>query len=173
MYRFRSLVMYVFVLFTAFASQILWAQEASMAEKNKAAARRIPVEMLNQGKLDVVGELIAENFVNHSPPPGIAAKGHAAITELFTMLRSAFPDIHIALDHEIAEGDYVVHHVTVTGTQKGEFMGHAATDKKATWKEIHILRFEDGKALEHWGVVDMMGLMMQLGFMPQPEMTEK
>ena len=173
MYRFRSLVMLVFVLLMAFASQILWAQEASMAEKNKAAARRIPVEMINQGKLDVVGEIISENFVNHSPPPGIAAKGHAAITELFTMLRTAFPDIQITLDHEIAEGDYVVHHATVTGTHKGDFMGHAATDKKATWKEIHILQFEDGKAVAHWGLVDMMDLMMQLGVMPQPETTKK
>ena len=89
------------------------------------------------------------------------------------MLRSAFPDIHISLDHEIAEGEYVVHHITVTGTHKGDFMGHAATDKKATWKEIHILQFEDGKAVAHWGLVDMMGLMMQLGVMPQPEMTKK
>ncbi len=173
MYRFRSLVMLVFVLLMAFASQILWAQEASMAEKNKAAARRIPVEMINQGKLNVVGEIISENFVNHSHPPGMPAKGHAAITELFTMLRSAFPDIQISLDHEIAEGEYVVHHITVTGTHKGDFMGHAATDKKATWKEIHILRFAEGKVVEHWGVVDMMGLMMQLGVMPQGETTKK
>ena len=129
--------------------------------------------MINQGKLDVVGEIFSENFVNQSPPPGMPAKGHAAITELFTMLRSAFPDIHISLDHEIAEGEYVVHHITVTGTHKGEFMGHAATDKKATWKEIHILRFAEGKVVEHWGVVDMMGLMMQLGVMPQPETTKK
>ncbi|MCH8014670.1 MAG: ester cyclase [Candidatus Dadabacteria bacterium] len=66
-----------------------------------------------------------------------------------------------------------MHHATVTGTHKGDFMGHAATDKKATWKEIHILQFEDGKAVAHWGLVDMMGLMMQLGVMPQPEMTKK
>ncbi len=173
MYRFRSLVMLVFVLLMAFASQILWAQEASMAEKNKVAARRIPVEMINQGKLDVVGEIFSENFVNQTPPPGIAAKGHAAITELFTMLRTAFPDVQVTLDHEIAEGSYVVHHATITGTHKGDFMGHAATDKKATWKEIHILQFEDGKAVAHWGLVDMMGLMMQLGVMPQPETTKK
>lgn len=62
-----------------------------------------------------------------------------------------------------------MHHITLAGTQKGEFMGRAATDKKATWKEIHVLKFEEGKAVEDWGVVDMMGLMMQLGVMPQPE----
>ncbi len=174
MYRFRSLVMLVFVLLMAFASQNLLAQEgASMTDKNKATARRIPLEMISQGKLDLVGEIFSEDIVNHTPPPGIPAKGHEAVTELFKMLRAAFPDINLTLDHEIAEGSYVVLHATVTGTHKGNFMGHAATDKKATWKEIHVLKFEDGKAVEHWGVVDRMGLMMQLGVMPQPETTKK
>lgn len=174
MYRFRCLTMLVFVLLTAFAAQNLWAQQAtSMSEKNKIASRRIPFEMINQGKLDLVGELFSANMVNHTPPPGIPAKGHEAVTELFTMLRTAFPDIQLTLDHEIAEGEYVVHHVTVTGTHKGEFMGHAATGKKAKWTEIHILRFEGGKAVEHWGVVDMLGLLMQLGITPQPEPMSK
>ncbi len=174
MYRIRSLMMLVFVLLVAFASQNLLAQEgASMADKNKATARRIPLEMISQGKLDLVGELFSEDIVNHTPPPGIPAKGHEGVTELFKMLRAAFPDINYALDHEIAEGNYVVHHATTTGTHKGNFMGHAATNKKATWKEIHILRFEEGKVVEHWGVVDMMGLMMQLGVLPAPEMTKK
>ncbi len=174
MYRFRSLVMLVFVLLLTFASQNLLAQEgASMADKNKATARRIPLEMINQGKLDLVGEIFSEDVVDHTPPPGILTKGHEGVTELFTMLRTAFPDINLTLDHEIAEGSYVVVHATVTGTHKGNFMGHAATDKKATWKEIHILRFAEGKVVEHWGVVDMMGLMMQLGVMPHPETTKK
>ena len=173
MYR-SNITALVCVLLVAFAAQNLWAQEAmSMAEKNKMAAKRIPTEIINQGKLELIPEVFSEKGVNHTPPPGIAATGHAAATELFTMLRTAFPDINITVDHAIAEGEYVVQHVTVTGTHKGLFMGNAATNKEAKWSEMHLLRFDGGKVVEHWGVVDMLGMMMQLGLMPPEPMTKK
>ncbi len=161
-------------LLIVFSAQHLRAQEAmSMAEKNKIIISRIPDEIINQGKLDLVPEIFSDKAVNHTPPPGMTATGHAAMTELVTMLRTAFPDIHITVDHAIAEGDLVVHQVTVTGTHKGNFMGHAATDKKAKWMEMHTLQLKDGKVVAHWGVVDMLGLLMQLGIIPQPEPMSK
>ena len=68
----------------------------------------------------------------------------------------------------IAEGDRVVVRQTWTGTQRGEFMGMPATGKSVSWGVIDIVRLADGKAAEHWGQMDAMGLMMQLGAIPAP-----
>ena len=58
--------------------------------------------------------------------------------------------------------------MSATGTQRGEFMGSPASGKRATWEEIHIIRMQDGKAVEHWGIVDALGTMQQLGMVPAP-----
>ncbi len=79
--------------------------------------------------------IISENCVNHSPPPVCPPWGTPPSRNYLPCFVGFPPDIHISLDHEIAEGEYVVHHITLTGTQKGEFIGRAATDKKVTWKE--------------------------------------
>lgn len=172
MYRFSYFSILV-VLFTAITVQNLHAQDMSKAEKNKAAAQRIPAEIVNQGKLELIPELFSDEAVNHTPPPGISGMGQAGVKELFTMLRTAFPDIKITVEHSVAEGDFVVQHITITGTQKGMLMGNAATNKQAKWSEMHLLRFEGGKVVEHWGVVDMLGMMMQLGIKPQEPMSNK
>jgi hypothetical protein len=83
-------------------------------------------------------------------------------------LRSAFPDFKYTIEQEIAEGDMVVHRLTGRGTMQGEFLGMPATGKQATWQEIHIGRFEDGKIADHWAVVDQVDMLQQLGLMPAP-----
>jgi predicted ester cyclase len=131
------------------------------AETNKALARRIPFEAYNQGNIDVFDEVVAENLVDHFPPPGFPA-GREGYKMFVPALRAAFPDLQATLDLEIADGDKVVHRVTVRGTHKGDFMGIPATGKQVTWTETHILRFADNREVEHWGNADQSGLMMQL-----------
>jgi steroid delta-isomerase-like uncharacterized protein len=138
-----------------------------MSEQNKAIAARIPNEVFNQGKLEVVDEVIADNHVDHATrPPGMPA-GKEGIKILAKSLRSAFPDYKVAIDLQIAEGDLVVQHATSTGTMKGEFAGMPPSGKSAKWEAIHISRIKDGKIVEHWMVQDQMGMLQQLGFMPQ------
>jgi len=164
----------LFVLFVTFSTSGLLAQEEMAgAEQNKMLTKKIPMEIINKGNFELIPELFSPEFVNHTPPPGVPAKGHEAIKALFTMLRTGFPDIKLTLEHSIAEGDHVVQHVTAMGTHKGELMGNAATNKQAQWQEIHILRLKDGKVVEHWGVVDTMSMMMQLGLKPPEQMTDK
>ena len=130
-------------------------------ETNKALARRIPLEAYNQGDIAVFDEVVAETVADHFPPPGFPA-GREGYKLFVPALRAAFPNLQATLDLEIADGEKVVHRLTVRGTHKGEFMGIPATGKQVMWTETHILRFADGTIVEHWGNADQSGLMMQL-----------
>ncbi len=136
-------------------------------EENKASARRFVDEVVNRGNFAVIDELAGPNFVDHSPPPGVppTTEGTKAF---FAMLRSAFPDLRATVDDQIAEGDKVVQRTTTHGTMKGEFAGMPPSGKEATWQAIHILRYADGKYVEHWTVQDQLGMLQQLGFAEAP-----
>ena len=88
------------------------------------------------------------------------------------MFRNAFPDLHAHAEMMFAKDDKVVSYLTITGTHKGEFMGMAATGKKISVKGIDIIRMENGKAVEHWGMTDSMTMMQQLGMMQMEEEHE-
>jgi steroid delta-isomerase-like uncharacterized protein len=136
-------------------------------QENQANARRFLEEVVNRGNVAVIDELSSPNFVDHTAPPGVPA-GNEGFKVFITMFRAAFPDLRYTIDDEIAEGDKVVERVTATGTMKGDFQGMPASGKTATWSEIHITRFENGKAAEHWGIADQLGMLAQLGFAEVP-----
>ena len=136
-------------------------------DENKAAARRFVEEVMNKGNVGVIDELTAPGFVDHSLPPGVPA-GTEGFKGFVRTFRTAFPDLHYTIDDEIADGDKVVQRTTAHGTMGGDFQGMPASHKSATWQEIHISRFQDGKAVEHWGVVDQLAMMVQLGFVEAP-----
>ena len=136
-------------------------------EENKASSRRMVDEVANEGNFRVIDELMGPNFVDHSAPPGVPATTEGA-KAFFAMLREAFPDLHATIDDQIAEGDRVVQRTTAHGTMKGDFQGMPASGKEATWEAIHILRFADGKYVEHWAVTDTLSMLQQLGFAEAP-----
>jgi predicted ester cyclase len=82
------------------------------------------------------------------------------------MVRAAFPDFRYAIEQEIAEGDQVVLRVRARGTQTGPLLGIPATDRQAEWTETHIIRVAEGRAAEHWGNRDDLGMLQQLGVIP-------
>ncbi len=136
-------------------------------QENKASARRFLEEVMNRGNVAVIDELSSPSFVDHAAPPGVPA-GNDGFKAFVTMFRTAFPDLHYTIDDEVVEGDRVVQRATGRGTMKGDFQGMPASGKTATWSEIHIIRFENGKAVEHWGVVDQLAMFAQLGFAQAP-----
>ena len=87
--------------------------------------------------------------------------------DMMQMFLSAFPDLKATINHLVAEDDLVTGHMTLEGTQTGEFMGIPGSDKKISITEMHMVRIVDDKATEHWGVVDSMTMMQQLGVMPE------
>jgi predicted ester cyclase len=133
------------------------------AEQNKAISRRIPLEVFSQGRFDVIDEIVAPDLKEHGDlPPGIPA-GREGLKAVAKALRQGFPDLTYRIDLQVAEGDYVAGYVTVNGTHKGEVFGMPATGKHAEWPETHIVKIVNGKITEHWGVVDQLGMLRQLG----------
>src|SRR3972149_6708641 len=116
-------------------------------EQNKAASRRI-VEAINKGDIAAIDELVAPTLVDHSIPPGIPP-GVEGVKFFIRTFHITFPDLHYHIEDEVAEGDRVVQRLTGHGTMKGDLQGMPATGKHATWWEIHVGRFANGKLVEH------------------------
>ncbi len=135
--------------------------------ENKRIARRIPAE-LSRGNANVLDEVGIPDGIDHTIPEGMP-QGRESAKKMLTDMLTAFPDLRYRVEDEIAEGDLVVERSTGTGTMKGPWMGFQPTGRKASWTEIHILRFRDGKIVEHWGNLDMATMMMQLGLVPMAQ----
>lgn len=138
-------------------------------DRNRAAARRISFDLFAAGNTALVEELTTPRFVNHGQTQGVPdAEGRASLANAIARVRGGFPDLQYELLHEIAEGDLVVHHLLARGTHAGPFAGAAPTGRSASWREVHVMRFEDGRMAEQWGVVDRLAVMQQLGLLPPP-----
>lgn len=133
-------------------------------EENKNVGRRI-VDAINSGNLTAIDEVFASGYVDWTPFPG-TTPDREGFKQGLTKFRAAFPDFRYTIEDEIVSGDKLVHRLSGRGTQKGEFQGVPATGKQATWSEIHIGRLANGKFVEHWGLVDQLGMMQQLGLVP-------
>ncbi len=138
-----------------------------MSEENKALARRSIEEIWNKGNLAAADELVAPNHVTHDPAIPNPGRGPEATKQQASMYRTAFPDLQVTIDELIAEGDTVVTRWTVRGTHKGDLMGIAPTGKQVTITGINISRIAGGKAQEDWSNWDTIGMMQQLGVVPQ------
>jgi steroid delta-isomerase-like uncharacterized protein len=138
------------------------------AETNKALIRRMVEEIQNGGNLALLEELLAPNFVNRTPAPGLSPD-REGIKQLLSMFRAAFPDGYMTIEDMIAEGDKVVTRKTYRGTQQGEFMSIPPTGRHVSVGLIDIMRVVDGKVVEHWNVGDDLGMLQQLGVLPALE----
>ena len=124
--------------------------------------------LVNSGNIDGFVDLFAEDFVEHETAPGLPPDREGTM-QLFKMMQAAFPDMKWDPQDILVDGDKVVARVHFTGTNTGEFMGMPATGRSVSVEAIDIVRFDaDGLAQEHWGVLDMMGMMTQLGAIPGP-----
>jgi len=139
----------------------------STTEENKAQFRRAYEELLNQGNLAIADELVAPDFINHEAPPG-RNRGPESMRGVATMLRTAFPDLRFTIEELVAEGDIVAGRLTMSGTHEGPLMVMQPTGRWVRQDHMHFVRFRDGKAVEHWGVRDDVGMMQQMGVMPEP-----
>ena len=135
-------------------------------DANKSLARRIWEDVFNGRNLDLADELIAPDAVNHEAGPGAPSRGPESLKAAVTWLSTAFPDMHMAIDDVVAEGDKVVLQTTMTGTHQGPFMGIEPTGRRFAQRQVHILRIQDGQAVEHWAVRDDLGFMQQLDAIP-------
>ena len=143
-------------------------RRSGMLETNKDIARRLLVEVFNDGRYELIDELVSAGFVGYDtalPEPIVGAEG---LKESAMGYRSAFPDLRMTVDEQIAEGDRVVTRWTAHGTQESEIFGIAPTGKQATVTGITISRLSSGKVVESRTNWDTFGMLQQLGVVQEP-----
>ena len=141
-------------------------------EENKAVARRFVEEAINRRDLDVLEEIFAAEFVDHTAVPG-QAPGVEGLKQFFAMMDAGLPDFRATVEDVVAEADRVAVRFTLRGTHSGDFMDVPLTGKQVRMPGLDILRVENGKITELWGQEDVFGLMQQLGAMPSPDQSEE
>jgi steroid delta-isomerase-like uncharacterized protein len=145
--------------------------EIVMMESNKKIVHRFIEECWNKGDLSKAPELMAANCRFHDPVFPHLAAGTENMRRHIESCRKGFPDLRFTIDDTIAERNEVVLHWTINGTQKGEFLGIPATNKKAMVTGTSIFRVENGKITEEWANWNLMSLMEQLGVATAPVET--
>jgi steroid delta-isomerase-like uncharacterized protein len=134
---------------------------------SKQIFNRFWEEVVTGGNLDVIDELVADDIVEHEEGFPGQPPGKEGVKFFVSTLREAFPDIRAKAGVTLADGNLAAGEATLTGTHKGEFMGVPASDKSFEVASVDIIRVEDGKVAEHWGVTDTMSLMQQIGAIPE------
>ena len=142
------------------------------AEENKALVRRYVEEFVDRSNFDLSEEIFAPNFVRYDAGPDQVSRVED-LKHFFAMLHSGFPGFQSTIEDLLSEGDKVALRFTFRGIHQGEFMGIAPTGKEVTMSGIDILRIADGKLVEMWNQEDVLGMMRQLGAIPEPGQSEE
>ena len=132
----------------------------------KDLTRRTWEEMLPAADFAALAEAIDPDVVNHDLPPGVP-NGFAGVRGTIGMLHAAFSEQRYEVDHVIGEGDTVVIDATMHGRHTGSFLGIPPTGREVALRSIHIVRYTDGLEVETWALSDRLGLMQQLGVIPE------
>ena len=138
-----------------------------MSEENKRLVREITEVVWNSRGVDRIPEFYAPDFVGDYRPYALR-QGHDGVRAMIEGAWTAFPDYHEEVHELIAEGDRVVLHLTISGTQQGRWGPLPATGKRAAFDEIVILQIHEGKVIRQRGVVDNLSALRQLGAVPSP-----
>jgi len=146
-----------------FAGTLFAGGSPKQIEYNKALGRRVFTEIYGQGKVNLVDELYADDFVDDSPGGG---KGRELIKTAVTAFHRAMPDLAIEIEDVFAADDKVVLRYTARGTQTGPYGDIPATGKKTAVRGITIFLIVNGKIKTEWTEYDRLGLMRQLGVIP-------
>ncbi|MFJ2735992.1 ester cyclase [Streptomyces sp. NPDC087317] len=137
-----------------------------MSQQENIAAQAAFGEAVVTGNLDDLAGIVAPDSIDHDPAPG-QAPGPEGYTAMFGELRTAFPDLHVEVEHLVVTDDELAFAYTITGTHLGSLMGRPATGKKVSYRGMQISRFDgDGKLVERWGSSDELGMLRQLGLAP-------
>ena len=149
------------------------ADASKVLAANASLVRTFVEELWNRGNLAAVTELCHHTYELHDPSlPSWLVLGPAGLKRLASTMKTAFPNLHVTIDDQFAQGDRVVTRVTQTGTHTGNFMGLAATGRQICVSAVSIERIANGKIVESWGVSDQLGLRQQLGILPGPPTTQ-
>ena len=136
-------------------------------DRPDSLVRRIFDRAFNQGRFAAVEELLAPDSVTHITAWGMP-NNREGFKHSIASLRTAFPDLHCTVDDEIRDGDKFAAHWTMRGTHKGLFLGNPPTGRPVEVQGIIFARISNGRIVEDWTLIDQMGILQQLGFVPPP-----
>ena len=139
-----------------------------MSEANKALVRKL-FEGADSNTIGVLDDVVHPDYVDHNPPPFAShVPGLPGARETWGTATGIFSDWSHEIVQQFSDGDYVITHIVGRGKHTGDFLGIPATGKDVEMPGIAIHRIVDGKIVEHWGQVDGLGMLMQLGAVPPP-----
>ncbi len=133
-----------------------------MGEDNKAVVRQC-FQTESNGNLDALDAIISPDYVLHDLANPKEIRGVEGLKALVETYQSGMSDLHVTIDQQFADGDYVATCFTARGTHDGEIMGVPATGREVTIAGITISRCRDGRIVEEWEVSDVFGLLRQVG----------
>ncbi len=131
-------------------------------EANKSLVGRYVAEIINAHNLAALGEFVTPGYRRYLSPSIDPLTLDGQRQRLGSLL-NAFPDICLAIEDVVAEGDRVTFRGTLTGTHQGAFLGIAATHRQVRVFASDTVRIEDGTLAEHWGGPDVFSILQELG----------
>ena len=137
------------------------------AEESKAIMRRF-WEVWEQGNVELLDELLAPEYINHTLAAPDLPSGPQGVKEVVSIFRSGIPDLKVVIEDMIAEGDKVATRYALEGIHRGELFGVPPTGKHLSIKSMTVERLSGGKIVEHWRVTDELDMMRQLGVFEAP-----
>jgi steroid delta-isomerase-like uncharacterized protein len=137
--------------------------------ETKELIRKVFDDIINAGRMDVIDELFADDFVDHGPMGEISGRDN--FRQLVEQWRAAVPDVRSEVANLVADGDLVGWTVRTTGTHTGDGLGFPATGKHFETLSANLGRVRDGRVAEHWSEQGMFPMLVQLGLIPMPAMA--
>jgi steroid delta-isomerase-like uncharacterized protein len=135
---------------------------SSSDEAAIAVVRRNTEQVQGNGNWGAFDELFADAFVDHTPQPG-ASPDKAGVRALYRALRAAFPDFHADIQWQTAADGLVTTYKIYRGTQTGPILGVPPTGRTVEFETVDVMKVVDGKITDHWGVANLLKMMVQLG----------
>lgn len=142
------------------------SDNSAAMEKNMEAMKNV-YAAFESGNSDNIGNWVADNIVDHSPDPNVKSTGIDGIKETIKMFKTSFPDMKQNVTGMWADKDMVIAHFNMKGMNSGPMGPMPATNKSVDVNGVDIIRFENGKAVEHWGYWEETKMMQQMGMMPE------
>jgi predicted ester cyclase len=135
-------------------------------EESKTIVRRFYDEVMGQGRMEVLDELMDPNFVDHGEALFDSPQGRETLRQGIVAAQGVLPNLNVHLEDVIAEGDLVGVRGTMRCTHAGAFLGVPGTGHELSWKGLAIFRIADGKIAERWFNSDSISILRQLRLAP-------
>ena len=142
------------------------AQEAVNSDVDADAVIAFTLELFNEGNTDHVEEFVSPDLVIHFLDSRPDQAGVDSLLQWAMDVRAILPDVNVAVDQRIVEGNLIALHLTVTGTHTGDVPGIPPTGNEVVIEAMWMLRVTDGQIVEWWQLEDLLSTYTQLGLIP-------